>query len=179
MASYTGAAWIGAGVNSTSGTPYSTGWTVPSNIRNSCTFCLNVRATQTSSGNVNGGYLIGSSASDFYICNSSGGNAIWVANLGGGTITSNSSVVTINPRGLAGQVLYIKESGGEHMRGDCAFTITYSTANAVSAGNPIRASDRTQIGVGTTVGAAISDSHFSAGTPADASTFNSQVLGLT
>ena len=47
----------------------------------------------------------------------------------------------------------------------------------VTAGNKIKATDRSQTGTSTTAGAVISDSHFSAGTKAQASTFNSKVLG--
>ena len=60
--------------------------------------------------------------------------------------------------------------------------IIFETENVpytrVTAGNKIMAADRSQTGTSTTAGNVIKDSHFSAGTKAEASTFNSQVLGL-
>ena len=57
--------------------------------------------------------------------------------------------------------------------------VTVSQAyTAVTAGNKILATDRSQTGTTTTQGAVMSDSHFTAGTLIEASTFNSQVLGL-
>ena len=47
----------------------------------------------------------------------------------------------------------------------------------VTAGNKIKATDRSQTGTTTTAGAIIQDSHFTAGTKAQASTFNTKVLG--
>jgi len=70
---------------------------------------------------------------------------------------------------------------GYHMRGDCAYTLTYSTANAVTAGNPIKATDYTQTGKSATVGYAIKATNYSGAAMtgiAYASTFNSQVLDL-
>ena len=46
----------------------------------------------------------------------------------------------------------------------------------VTAGNYIKATDRSQTGTSTTAGTALSDSHFSSGESASASTFNSRVL---
>ena len=52
------------------------------------------------------------------------------------------------------------------------------TMTAVTAGNKILATDRSQTGTTTTAGTVMQDSHFTAGTKIEASTFNSQVLGL-
>ena len=57
----------------------------------------------------------------------------------------------------------------------CTFT---NSRTATVVGGKIKATDRSQAGISTTVGTKISDSHFSAGTKAQATTFNSQVLGL-
>ena len=57
--------------------------------------------------------------------------------------------------------------------------VTFSQAyTAVTAGNKILATDRSQTGTTTTAGTVMQDSHFTAGTKIEASTFNSQVLGL-
>ena len=53
------------------------------------------------------------------------------------------------------------------------FKVTYTQ---VVVGNQIKATDRSQTGTATTVGNEISDSHFTAGESALASTFNSRVL---
>ena len=80
MASYTGRAWIGVSTYSVSGTAYSTSWTVPSTITNSCTFNIVIRGTLTDSNSTNAGYLRTSknynNTSDYYICDSAGNNAI-------------------------------------------------------------------------------------------------------
>jgi len=49
---------------------------------------------------------------------------------------------------------------------------------AVTKGNIIKATDRSQTGKSTTAGSVISDTHFSAGAAATASSFNDKVLGL-
>lgn len=51
-----------------------------------------------------------------------------------------------------------------------------ATYTRVSTGNKIKATDRSQTGTATTVGNVISDSHFTAGESALASTFNDRVL---
>ena len=52
------------------------------------------------------------------------------------------------------------------------------TMTAVVAGNKIVVADRSQTGTSTTQNAVMTDSHFTAGTKIEASTFNSRVLGL-
>lgn len=61
-------------------------------------------------------------------------------------------------------------------------TVVFKTEDipytAVTKGNKIKATDRSQTGTSTTAGNKISDSHFTAGTIIKASDFNDKVLGL-
>lgn len=182
--------WIGAGVNSNFNTPYVCDYyTVPKGITHQATFSLDIRGKQPN-GTTNEGYITNPTGyqrtSNFYLCNSAGNNAVLIGSItlnGGGSKTSGGPSGTFNLRGLMGSKLYIKcndangNTNGVKMRGDCAFTISTTQATKVVAGNPIRYTDRTQIGVATTQYATISDSHFSSGTKAEASTFNTSVLG--
>lgn len=134
--------WIGAGTNSTSGTAYSTNpaWTVPSNITTSSTVNITIKSGSA------GGYLTpsggsGQQASDYYLCDSAGNNAVFIQTFTAQT-TTNNNPKTVNLRGLAGKVLYLKEvktsngntyNGGIHIRGDCYFTVTYDTYGACTA----------------------------------------------
>ena len=55
---------------------------------------------------------------------------------------------------------------------------TTSKYTGVTAGNVIKATDRSQTGTTTTANTVMTDSHFSAGTKIEASTFNTQVLNF-
>lgn len=69
-------------------------------------------------------------------------------------------------------------SGG-HLNVTFTLTVEFGASyTAVTAGNKILATDRSQTGTTTTAGTVMQDSHFTAGTKIEASTFNSQVLGL-
>lgn len=128
-------AWIGAGANSTSGTVYGPAWDVPADITNAATINIVIRHSSLN----NGGYLkcvnySGTNTSDYYICNSSGGNAIKIqtfSHTGNYTWSTNNYPVSVNLRAFAGSGLYVKEvttaGNGVHMYGDCAFTVTYDT----------------------------------------------------
>ncbi len=143
----------GPGINSTSGTAYQlygtdgNGWTLPSNIVNTCT--VNILIRDSTFGN--SGYLTanvyGANTSDYYLCDSSGGSAVKIQSFSSAAITntntswtqtSNNNPVSVNLSGLKGKALYLKEvktvggtNGGVHMRGDCALTLTYTIT-----GNP-------------------------------------------
>ena len=127
------------------------------------------------------------------LCDSAGGNAYTVASLASsgttimvlGTNSPTYSQPAVACRNLAGKAIYMEVRGLNYIQTNStsgkAITIETSTApayTAVSAGNKIMAADRSQTGTTTKAGDVISDSHFSSGTSAAASTFNSQVLGL-
>ena len=62
---------------------------------------------------------------------------------------------------------------------DITITVTTRTRyTAVTSGNKILATDRSQTGTATSAGSVISDSHFSSGTKITASDFNRVILGL-
>ena len=68
---------------------------------------------------------------------------------------------------------------GGHVNVEFTLTVEFGASyTAVTAGNKILATDRSQTGTTTTAGTVMQDSHFTAGTKIEASTFNSQVLGL-
>lgn len=69
-------------------------------------------------------------------------------------------------------------SSGKSFRVSVVFETEDLPYTAVTKGNKIMATDRSQTGQTTTVGAVIQDSHFSSGVSAEASTFNKRVLGM-
>ena len=126
------------------------------------------------------------------LCDSSGGNAYTMATIASnGTLKmvlgNNSptySAAQVRATGLIGKAIYIQVRGlGTINTNDTSGrVITIETSDklytAVTAGNKIMASDFTQTGGSATVGNTISNSNFSSGTKAEASTFNSKVLQL-
>lgn len=75
--------------------------------------------------------------------------------------------------------LYFNNTSGQYAEYTATLTMEYTNPyTPVTAGNKILATDRSQTGTTTTVGSVMTDSHFSSGTKIEASTFNSQVLGL-
>ena len=126
------------------------------------------------------------------LCDKDGNNAYTMA-----TIPSNGSLVMVlganSPTysaspvrclGLAGKDLYIQVRGftttGSNITSGQQLTVETSDKfyTAVKKGDFIKATDFTQTGGSATVGNKISNSNFSSGTKAEASTFNSKVLGL-
>ena len=102
-----------------------------------------------------------------------------------GTVAlSSNSTYTINSgTSLKGKALYIVlgysgVAAGNITVNGVPVNVTITTAVGVKAGDTIYATDRSQIGTSTTAGNSLTDSHFSSGTSASASTFNSQVLGI-
>ena len=76
--------------------------------------------------------------------------------------------------------LFIVNTNGYVTSSSFTITVEYSASyTAVTAGNKIKATDYTQTGASVSAGDVIKiQSTFSSGTKAQASTFNSQVLGL-
>lgn len=137
----------GPGINSTSGTVYQlygtdgNGWTLPTNIVNTCTVNIVIRDSAFN----NGGYLTanvyGANTSDYYICDSTGNTAVKIQSFSATitntvtqqTMTTNNNPVSVNLSSLKGKALYLKEiktvggtNGGVHIRGDCALILTYT-----------------------------------------------------
>ena len=114
----------------------------------------------------------------------------------GGTLTTNKATanygdtVTLTATAASGYHFssWTKSPTNLSINGSNQFTMPAQnvsvTANwsrtytAVTAGEKIMATDRSQTGTSTTAGNVMSDSHFTSGTKIEASTFNSQVLGL-
>jgi len=114
----------------------------------------------------------------------------------GGTLTTNKAnanygdTVTLTATPATGYHFssWTKSPSNLSINGSNQFTMPAQnvsvTANwaktivAVVAGNKILATDRSQKDISTTAGDVMRDSHFTAGTKIEASTFNSQVLGL-
>lgn len=145
----------GAGKNTSSGTAYITDWTstnganavtsgfqVPSNITNSSTVNIVVRATFPINGtnNTNDGYLTkvgsgsGSATSEFYFCDSSGGSAalLETVSITNSSVTSRNSPQTVNLRSMAGKRAYVKliektSNPACRVRGNCRIQVTYDT----------------------------------------------------
>lgn len=110
---------------------------------------------------------------------------------GHGTLTASPSsgtsgtVITLNPVPSSGYVFDHYVANPSTSISNNQFTLTQNvTINCffrkvytqVTAGNYIKATDRSQTGTATTAGSTLSDSHFSNGESAAASTFNSRVL---
>ena len=125
------------------------------------------------------------------LCDSAGNNAYTVATLASNgnliMVLGNNSPTYSQPAvscpGLAGKAVYIQIRGLNNINTNSTSgkAITLQTASAytaVTAGNVIKATDRSQTGTSTTAGNVMTDSHFSSGTKIEASTFNSQVLGI-
>lgn len=120
----------------------------------------------------------------FYLSNSDMSHKV---SIGTATISRNGMGVpnitknSANLSSLAGEKLYVyctmANGGNCRMYGKIKATIT-TVHTAVTAGNKILATDRSQTGTDTTAGAKMTDSHFDSGTKITASAFNSTVLGL-
>ena len=144
-----GKVWIGSGGQSVDNTVY--------NVQDSTITLPGSVTTATATANVNAsGYLKNFSGSQknitVYLCDENGSNAVNIFSRaigGGNTVTDDTSSKSVN--------------------------LDYT---AVVSGNKILATDRSQTGTSTTAGNVMTDSHFTAGTKIQASTFNSQVLGL-
>lgn len=111
----------------------------------------------------------------------SNGNLVMV--LGSGSPTYSAAAVRCT--GLAGKDLYIQVRGFSYASSNITSgqQLTVETSDkfytAVTKGNKIMATDFTQTGGSATAGTTkLSNSNFSSGTKAEASTFNSKVLGL-
>lgn len=142
----------GAGNNSSNNTPYISNWTstngaaantsgftVPSNILDSCTVNIVVKATMDIG--TNDGYLYyygsGTATSDFYLCDSTGNTEVLIERISSTKAISGSSLPrnspkTVNLRPLVGKRVYIKvkeitSSPVLRIRGDCRVSITYDT----------------------------------------------------
>ena len=186
MASKTvsGKVWIGSGQQSTENTVYEV---------KDATITLppkTTTATFTAAINTNG-YLKNFATSQknitLYLCDSAGNNAVNVfsrAISGGNTVTSDTTSKSVNLSGLSGKKLYGKvvSDGNNSIKVlnyfQFSLKYTYTAMTAVVQGDSCVVADRSQTGTTTTQGAAMSDTHFSAGTKIEASTFNSDVLGL-
>jgi len=125
----------------------------------------------------------GSRTSTFYLCDANGNNRVKILELtlaGGEAQKSfNQSWYPVNFQALAGKTLYgifvsdNPNKAGVSYKNAYHFSIDYSIGSPVTAGNIIKATDRSQLGIATSAGNVISDSHFSANTIATASGFNS------
>lgn len=154
--------------------------TIPSNVSNT--------ATVKVSCDYPSGWLANSSPnytakSDIQICDSNGNNAVTVLTkelAANGTDNYGTYTKTIDISGLKGKLIYGKVhgvttygGGGVLIREQLKIEITTTPAGSkVTAGNIIKATDRSQTGTATTQGAVMTDSHFSAGTKITASAFN-------
>lgn len=166
------------------GTPFSLGITMGANE-------YPMQITEVGSGSITVGGSGSSVTSHLYFCDSAGNNAYQIFQVTGVTntmLSSTYSASTYNKSvdgctGLKGKALYLKITGGNLLNAGCAgksikIKTTGTFYTAVEAGNKILATDRSQTGTTTTAGTVMSDTHFTAGTKIEASTFNSQVLGL-
>lgn len=97
--------------------------------------------------------------------------------MGWGTPYTNTSYIGWTNGGTSS--VKVRNNSGSAI--ETSVTLTFNTTNnytAVTKGNKILVADRSQTGTTTTQGAIIKDSHFTSGTIATASAFNSSVLGL-
>ena len=131
---------------------------------------------------------------EVYLCDSAGNNAIKIFTVAGFPpyqqfkYDPTSADISNTAKLLKGQALYLKSVGIGLAPSDNAYIGTYGAitmtintaiaATAVTKGNKILATDRSQIGTPTTAGEVMTDSHFASGTLIEASTFNSKVLGF-
>lgn len=125
----------------------------------------------------------------FWLCDSSGGNSVSICSISvtagspikSGSVPSSKSDQSHNLSGLAGKALYVKftttAGAGFQMTENMPISIK-SPYTAVTAGNSCVVADINQTGTSITAGTVMSNSKFSSGTKIEASTFNSQVLGL-
>ena len=129
------------------------------------------------------GDTVSSQTGTMYLCNSDASVKVKIAS----TTISKNNVQTatmtgsnLNVSSLAGSRIYLCVAyGSAHVKFYGKASISLTTVHtAVTAGNKILATNRSQTGTATTKGDEISDSHFSSGTIIKASTFNSTVLGL-
>ena len=179
-----GKVWIGSGGQSVENTVY--------NVQDDAITLPPLTTTATFTANINtSGYLKNFATSQknitLYLCDSAGNNAVNVYSRaigGGNTVTSDTASKNVNLSGLAGKKLYGKvvSDGNNSIKvlNYFAFSLkyTYTAMTAVVKGNQCLPTDRSQTGTATTQGTVMSDSHFTAGTKIEASTFNSDVLGL-
>ena len=131
----------------------------------------------------------GSTAVTFYLCDSSGGNSVAICTISvtagspikSGSVPSSQSSQSHNLSGLAGKALYVKfttsSGSGFQMTENMPIQIK-SPYTAVTQGNEIKKEDINQTGASVTAGTVMTNSKFSSGTKIEASTFNSQVLGV-
>lgn len=96
--------------------------------------------------------------------------------------TYKSNVSSLWKDGNGAKIQFTNPYGAASGTVSTRLTVIFKTEDipytAVKAGDKIKATDRSQTGQTTTPGNRITDSHFSAGTSAKASTFNDKVLGL-
>lgn len=125
----------------------------------------------------------------FYLCDSSGGNAVAICSISvtagspikSGSVPSAQGEQSHNLSGLAGKDLYVKftlTSGSDFQMSENMPISIKSPYTAVVAGEKIVTGDINQTGTSISAGTVMSNSHFSSGTKVEASTFNSEVLGL-
>lgn len=120
------------------------------------------------------------------ISSSSPGN--WYLSWGGGeqSYTNDkwgnwySNESQLKNSGYPGEaVLKVRNNTGVYSTVTITLTVEYTNPyTAVTQGSKIKTSDINQTGASVTAGTKIQNSNFSAGTKAEASTFNSRVLGL-
>ena len=96
--------------------------------------------------------------------------------------TYKSKVSSLWKDGSGAKIQFTNPYGAASGTVSTRLTVIFKTEDipytAVKAGDKIKATDRSQTGQTTTAGDRITDSHFSAGTSAKASTFNDKVLGM-
>ena len=125
--------------------------------------------------------------SKLVLCDSNGNNEVTLFSKTMDPNTSDRTSITkvnVDISALKGKRIYAKvvplsQSGGSGVIINTRYDtdgLQISIVFRVRTGEIIRASDRSQTGTSTTVGAIMKDSHFSSGTKITASSFNSTVL---
>ena len=154
--------------------------TIPSNSADTATITITCS---------NSGWLYNTSPtyaaeSKIVICDSAGNNAVTIlqkqlqaagADRSGG-YTKSINISALKGKRIYGKVVPVTEYGGAGVtiNKKLAISLEISSGGAkVTAGNQIKATDRSQTGTSTTQGAVMTDSHFSAGTKITAADFNS------
>ena len=184
MAKYTKYIYAGSSASSgyTFNNPRSLGLTLATGERPKGTISISGGAWYLDYGNTGTTYTY-----SVYICDSAGNNGVLIGTIslkGKQTVNSITLSASVDQASLKGKALYIKTTGSnaDQLKFMNTMTIVINTESdapaytKVVAGNKIKATDRSQTGTATTQGAVIRDSHFTAGTKAEASTFNDRVL---
>ena len=184
MAKYTKYIYAGSSASSgyTFNNPRSLGLTLATGERPKGAVSISGGAWYLGYGNTGTTYTY-----NVYLCDSAGNNGALIGTIsikGQQTINVVSLSASVDQASLKAKALYIKITGSnaDQLKFMNTMTIIVNTVSdapaytKVVSGNKIKATDRSQTGTPTTQGAKIQDSHFSAGTKAEASTFNEKVL---